>query len=353
MADRFLRFPRLLNHRRWCVNGRIPDASFLQQLVYGANHVMAQRRKVIMCTPQRCELWWIGASGTTNLWRARFHTGHGASKLQFKVALSASVDSSAADPRLTFSLTDVGAATTTTRTIRQGVSYGTTTDGPSAFVYREPVMACSPNTTYELLVQAIDYIRPQSLAITEVATTSMSADYYHDLEPGIETPIYDSIRQRILEGYSNMWRRNGAHLLSWSEVGWIDGGSNFPGNQSLTSATWQNLVDRSSTSVSSSTPGYYLGYAPHRLCRISDGNTLNVVFAAYASCSAGTADIRLQDSTGTRCSLTGIGTTPQWYSTTTTIANTNTMTDKVDLQYQKNGGGNVNIRAVSLYTYLA
>jgi hypothetical protein len=348
----FLSYPRLINHKRWARNGQIPDAAFLRALVDGQNHIMAQRRKCIIATPVRCELWWSGASGTTNLWRVRCHTGHGASKLRFKIGMASNVSSSAADPRIDIDVTEAGGATTT-RTVRAGVSYSTTTDGPSAFVFRSPTVAVDPDTTYEILVKAIDYIRPQSLAITEESSSDFTDDYYHNIEPGVETSIWDTIRQRTLEGLSNLWRRNGTHLLSWSEVGWIDGGATFPGGVALNSAspTWTNLVDRSSTSVSASSAGFYLGHTPSQLCRMSDGNTLNVVLAVYGAMSAGTGSIRLQDSTGTRCSLTGIGTTPQWYTTTTTIANTNTMTGKVDIQFQTTGGS-FTARAVSLYTYL-
>lgn len=355
MSTAFLQYPRLLNHKRWCKNGDVPDATFLRDLVYAQNHIMACRRKVILRHPVKTFYGnggiTYGLTGTTNLWRTRFHSGYGAARLRFLLPILRSASSSAADPRIDIDVTVAGGATTT-RTIRSGVIAGAS-DGPDRIEWRKPVVNISANTTYEILIKAIDYCRPLGVVIMEEATPTMTADYYHNFEPGIEQPIYDSTRQSILQGLSQLWRRNGSHLLGWTNV---DKSGTWEAAPTYASTTWTNVVD-AATSVSSSSAGYYLGdtsYLLDKWCRLSDSNTLDVVLAVYGSMSAGsTGEVRLEDSTGTRCSITGIGTTAQWYTTTTTISNCDTL-GKVDLQARTSNVANtLTLRAVSLYTYLA
>jgi hypothetical protein len=59
----------------------------------------------------------------------------------------------------------------------------------------------------------------------------------------------------------------------------------------------------------------------------------------------------LQNSAGTVVSIAGIGTTPQWYTTTTTIDTASL--GKCDLQFRQSDATNqLSLHAVSLYTYL-
>jgi hypothetical protein len=355
--------PRQINHKRWCKNGDIPDASFLRELVYGQNHIMSARRKVIFRHPIHTfhgngglSGGFSAAAGTTNLWRALFHSGHGCTRLRFLIGFAATTNASATDPRIDIDVTEFGSpGSTLTTTLRAGASLGGTENGPNRILWRKPVSeTLVDNQQYEILIKAIDYATPLGLCVIEEAQTSLNNDYFHAIEPGIDTPIYDSIRERTLQGLSEIWRHNGSHLLNWTFVGTSLAPWTPP---TYSSTTWTNVVD-GSTSVSSSTPGYYLGdsggYRLENWCRLSDDTSLNVVFGAYASMSAGsTGEVRLQNGGGTVCSLTGITTTPQWHTTTTTINGTDTL-DKVDLQARTSNGANtLTLHAVSLYTYLA
>jgi hypothetical protein len=349
-----IQYPRLANHKRYAKNGDIPDVAFLRQLIDGQNHLMRYRRKTVFRAPCNMTSPFAGSAGTTNRWRFRFHSGYGAKRLRFSFGFGMDVSSASTDPRIDIDVTVAGGATTT-RTIRSGaivdLAKGVLTT-PSTIDWRRPVVNISANTTYEVLVKAIDYCRPLGLVAFEEADTDTSVDYYHEFEPGSEQPVYDSIRQRILEGYSNMWRRNGSHLLNWTDV-------DDTGPGTFASTTWTNVVD-GSTSVSASTPGFYLGDTGYRLdqwCRLSDQTALTCVFAVYGSMSASnTGEVRLQDASGTvvsSASLPVITTTPQWYAAAVTIQNCDTL-GKVDLQARTSNAANtLTLNAVSLYTYLA
>jgi hypothetical protein len=356
MANRYAyrQFPRLVHANRFAANGNIPDAQFLGELVFGQNHIMAHRRKVVFRVPARMDSVRVGSAGTINLWRFRFHAGYGATKLQFLIAFGVDVNSASGDPRIDIDVTEAGGATTT-RTVRAGAVIDATkgvTTTPSLIQWSRISADITANTTYEVLVKTIDYCRPLGMTVIESANTSLSTDYFHELEPGVDQPIYDSTRQRTLQGLSQIWRRNGSQLLNWS----------FPDTTSSSSAptfastTWTNVID-ATTAVAASSAGFYLGDSNFRLnqwCRLSDATTLDVVLAVHASMSAGsTGEVRLQDSGVTRCSITGITTTPQWHTTSTTIANCDTL-GKVDLQARTSNAANtLTLNAVSLYTYLA
>ncbi len=353
----FYKYPRVLQPKRWCKNGCVPDGSFIRTVGDAQNHIMRFRRKVILCHPVMTfygngglSYGSTSAAGTTNLWRVRFHSGHGAARLRFAIAND---DTGSTNPRITIDATIAGGATTS-RTIYLGLqASGGSRRGPSSLNWRYPTINISANTTYEILVKAIDTACPLGITAIEESTSDVTADYYFNYEPGAGTPIYDVIRQRYLQGLSEMWRHNGSHLLSWTHVNNTGSPQAAP---TFNSATWTNVVDRSSTSVSASTPGFYLGDSGYRLdnrCRLSDGTTLNVVFAVYASTNVGsTGEVRLHDGSSAICSVTGIGTTAQWYTSTTTISNCDTL-GKVDLQARDSTPNTLTLHAASLYTYLA
>lgn len=341
-------YPSLVHHRRWARNGMIPDAKFCKALVRAQNHVVAYRRKTFLTAGDWTNAF-SGASGSTVMHRFRCHTGYGATHITFDL-LAAHVqgDGLGDDPSIQIDVTEAGGATTTvTRHLGQNQDDGDSPDLISELIVPVPV---DPDTTYEVTITAIDYARIMSVGAHEEASNLIdeSTTFFVEDSPTLFFPIYDSLRVITVGGMSDMWKRNGSHLLSWTR-----NGSSSP---TFTTTTWTNIVD-STTAVAASTAGYYLGdtglsLAPH--CRISTPTTCNVVFAAHASCAGGsTGEVRLQDSTGTRISLAGIGSTSQWYTTTTSFADVTTL-GKLDLQARVAAGGStLTLNAVSMYCYVA
>lgn len=347
MAIAPLPYPRLIHSRRFARNGFVTEAAFAKQLVDGQNHIMAYRRKTFLTANETAPA--AGSAGTVTRYRAYGHTGHGATHVGFIVGIGLDTTSTGASPSV-----KVSATTATTGTVTQdvyaGLFNGTPTDSPSEITYHDGRLAVTANETVQIVVSTSDYARIFSILVYEIASdiVDSAVNYYQEVTPAAQYPIWDSTRQVHNVGMSQIWRHNGGHIMTW------------PGSGTGTSptytggTTWTNVID-SATSVTANTAGFYLGNVGLDLSGMQRyGDTsLNVVFAAHLSCTgSATADVRLEDSSGTICSMTGKGTASAWYTATTTIS-LSTL-DKADLQFRTSNAANtVTLNAVSLYAYLA
>jgi len=334
-ADAF--YLTLLQHKEWARNGSVPHHAFARRVLETMNHVSKNRRKTVAqwsTTPNDEDQPRSGFN------RGYFRTGHAATHVVFVlyVGCTGSADGSAG---YTASLTEVGGATQS-RTGHMSSIVGTGNLGPTDNSTSITPFAVSPNTEYTWSVEVTMSARIRGGLIHERATDE-TLDYFSDSRPSADHPINDSLREEMLVGLSETWKKNGSHLLSWPSHR----------NPPFTSTTWTNVLDDATTAPGATTPGFYLSDLQQH-CRLSEPTTLRVKLCAYGDCAGGsTGEIRLEDSTGTRCSLTGIGATTQWYTTTTTIANVDTMT-KVDLQARVAAGGSTfTLHSVDLWTYVA
>ncbi len=344
--------PRILHAKRFARNGSVPDASFTREIISAQNHIMRYRRKVLF---RSGSVFTTGDSHasfmTTARWRS--HLGYAATRVKFLLLFGADVANGATDPRVTISATIAGGATTSTvvrcgQIMDSGVGVK---NAPSLIAVRRASIEVQPNTTYEFSVSRTDsYVRPLSILAYEESDPDFSQDYYHQNQTGVNGAIVDSTRQRTLEGLSNTWRRNGAQLLNW-----CDADTSLA--STFTSTTWVNVLNPLLSTVTSSSPGFFLGdedFRLGRMCRLSSNGELNCVIAAYGSMSAGsTGEVRLESASGTVCSISGISTTPQWYFGPVNLQDVGTL-DKVDLQARTSNAANtLTLHAFSLYTYLA
>lgn len=354
------RYPTRLDWERWCRNGDIPDAALARLFERYQNHIMAWRRKVIfeVCGDLLGATSAIGATDAdTTYWRSRFHSGHGASEIRFRLLCGRSRTQPPHSPRVEIDVTEVGGGTTTL-TINFGNfgdDYVNVTDAPDELVEFRRGVSILADTDYTVAVRGIGGGRPVAVDCYEYADPEVDDDrnYFIEIGPSGEFPIYDLLRQRLTEGLSQMFLANGAHLITFAGLG--DGSA-----RSITGTTWTNLIDGSSTSVSASTPGYDFDNESDGgalletllpLCRLSAGNDLPITLAVFGNTSAGsTGEFRLEGSGGTACSITGITTTLQWHTTDTTLQNVDSIT-KVDPQLRNGTGGQTtNVYAVSVYT---
>jgi hypothetical protein len=338
---------------RFARNGMIPSSAFVggsSGFSGRQNHSLSYRRKCFLATGDFDNAP-TGVVGDTVLYRAYCHTGHATTHIGFRIGMGLDSHASATDPRIEVKITISGGASTTA-TVRHGINSDGTSDAPYQMSVRRLTIAANADTRYEIEIKAINYARPVFVVAYEIAPAIIdeATDYFHESQVSVGHPVFDNLRSRALIGMSQMWRHNGSHLLTWP--GAVDGTS-----PTYSTATWTNVLD-ATTAVAASSAGYYLGGDADtyltRHCRQSDGTTLNVVLAVHGSCSIlNTGEVRLEDSTGTRCSITGITTTPQWHVATTTIANVDTM-GKVDLQARTGSVINTfTLNAACLFSYLA
>ncbi len=341
-----LQQPKYINHEKWCANGLVPDVRFLNLALRSQNHAMAYRRKTFM-TWGDWDNSFAGTTGTSYLWRFRCHTGYGATHIEFMLGMGLDLNGYGTTPVTTIDVTIAGGATTT-YTFDYGSDATATADSPSRVIWMDPKVAVSANTTYEVTISTAQFARPISVCAYEVASDVVddSVSYFNETQPNTFTPVYDGLREKLLVGLSNMWKRNGSHLYTWAGDG--DGV-----NPTYNSTTWTNIID-GSTTYGAAIPGIILNTDDQlsALCRYKDSaaQTLSVVMAVHGSTNSGsTGAVRFYDGSTTLASITNISTTPQWYTTTVSAFD---LPEKVYIEARDSTPNTLTLNAVCLYAYL-
>lgn len=351
-ATASLIIPRLIQPRRWHTNGRPPDVRYLRDVIRAQNHTVAYRRKTFFSWGD-LDAPHAASASELKLFRFRCHTGHGATHLGFLLGLGRTDvgNAATATPYVNVGVTPAGGSVTNVR-VYGGQTNGTVTDAPSTILWRQVQVPVSGATTYEVIISAVERARVLSACAYEIAGREVdpSVDWYVAEQPGVEAPVFDGTRERILRGMSEMWRRNGTHLYTWPGAG--------TGVNPTFGASWTNVIDDGTGGANSATPGVYLlgdsTYDMATHCRRSDGATIDVVLAAHGSVAAGSdGEVRIVDSsTGSAVATLGsIGTSSQWYSTTATISNAD-LGRKYDLE-ARSAASTLTLNGVSVYSYLA
>ncbi len=290
------------------------------------------------------------SAGTVTVARAFVHTGYGATNLVFHIGMGlVSAPGVTATPRVDVTCTISGGAATTESVFYGINSGGVVTDAPDEIAYHVVKVAVSPATNYEVLVQAFSYARVLSISCYEEASNEIdtAVDYFANPHAAVGGPIVDITRQEILQGLSQLWRRNGPMLMCWP------GETTDPTNATT---TWTNVID-STTAVAASSAGWFIAgdgdETGEMLCRLSDAKAFDAVLAVYSSMSgAATGEVRFQDAGGTICSVTGLGAAAGWRTQAVTIAGTDAL-GKCDLQFRtSNVASTITIHAVSLFAFL-
>ena len=347
MAVALKRYPRRIDHKRSARNGHVPQATFKGRLLHAQNHALAYRRKHFFSWGDIDNLHG-GSAGTVTRFRFRCHTGHGATHITALLGLAPVDNSAAADPSVNLVVTEAGGSALPTESVHYGLGDGSPEGSPDEVTEFKLRVAVSANTTYEVEIQTVDYARIRDVCAYEEASPIIdtSVDFYVDEAVGsVGFPVFDSHREDHVRGMSEMWRRNGAHLYSYAGIN----------SNSIATTTWTGFFDGTTAVAADSTKVVFNdvdNYA--QMLRASDGQVLDVVFAVYAQAVGGnTGEVRLQDSGGTICSITGVTTTLQWHTTTTTISGFDVLAG-VDLQRRvSNAAHSMTLYAVSLYAYLA
>lgn len=355
MPNAILHYPFTIHHKRDARNSHIPQAPFKSRLIRAQNHAMAYRRKYFGSWGD-FDNRMSGDSATDARFRWRCHTGHGKDVhivVEGIAGLHDTVIGAPVDPAVNLICTAAGGAALPTETFHYGNSDGSPTDAPDEWGHFKLRVPVSANTTYECVVNTVDYGRILSMSAYEEASPVIDTgvDYYvQETATSVGFPVFDQQREDQLVGLSNMWRHNAGHLYSYMGP---STGVLSPGT------TWQNLFD-GSTTITSASPRVtlYPGSETPVLGRASDssGTVIDVVFAAYAQATGGnTGEIRLRDPSDsvTLCSLTGITTTLQWHTTTATITDLQDIYEAVVEFRNSNGAHSIQIDAISLYLYLA
>lgn len=356
------RLPKRLQHLRWARNGSIPDAWPIRCAVDSVNTSIAYAKKCFLnaCAPLGTM---APGAGPTTVWRARMRTGVGTTQLRFKVIMGfgeAGFGGGGSDPNpyIEISVTPSGGSPET-----KNCSYGshddaTTPDPPNSLAHRMRWFAADPLTVYEIAITAYGGARPLSVTGYEWAEPTIDEDRgFAVIEPAARFPILDTVRQSIVNAAVDAFLNNRIHLFTWSGLG-------TGSARTISSATFTNLVDGSSTTTSASTPGQYWGAEGagdgaltdlEPWCRLKDGDDLPVTISAYAvaSSAAATGQVRFEDSAGNGFQVGSIdNSSTKWWSADTTWQNVSAIASsgKMDIKARNTTGGqSVSVYAVSAW----
>jgi len=344
--------PQIIDVTDFCKNGDAPQAALWQGFTRRVNRIWRWNRKEVFRWNGRYS--WGSASGTAtvNRWRFRCHTGPMAK--QFAVMAMVAMDDTkvAVDPNVKVTFTAVGAGVDGSAGFFFGESPSTATvvDAVPGIAIMTSYVTCTADETYEVVWQDKDGSRLVGGCIWEVSKFGSPQNGYLRSGYTIGSPIYDSKREALLEAATNYWNRGAAHLFNWC----VDLGAS-PRTRSGTSSL--NLIDDSSSTVSSATPGLVVDLT---YCNTLSQAEVPVVFAVYASKDAtGTRDgiIVVKNSSGTvlLTVTVPVSSAAGWYTTTGTLPASEA---KYDIQSSiptggGGGAGPLSVGAVSLYQYLA
>jgi hypothetical protein len=178
----------------------------------------------------------------------------------------------------------------------------------------------------------------------EVPVASDTANGFVAQDYSIGQDILDTDRGDISDLAVSLWKRQGATVLSWSSS--LDADA-----PSTTASTAVNWIDGSSTSPSSSTPGYVLDMRyKTTLSRSSDGVPCVLAVCGKSSGTHGTLKIVDSDGNDVDSIADGWTTSASWQTAAITLPATK---DKYDLFISSNGTDTFTLYAVSIFEYLA
>ena len=344
-----------IQHRRYALNGDIVYGALVKKIADALNWTALYSRKFVGMVSQNFANVAAGAAGTTSVWRFYMHTGFGVRRLRFRVLMAPTTTAAAVDPYMDVQVTESGGGTTTSTGFHFAGYSTSTTIVPSECSGGEiPPVTVTDNTTYEILVRAIDYARPLAICIFEEGAARISAadEVGVDAQVGVGSPLLDDQHDDWATSAVYLWQKNAAQLISWN-AGKLTGPG--PSNPSrANSATYRNLIDSSSTTPSAATPGFRLDLQYRN--RSTPGATVPVVMAVWAQRTAGAGTVadnrvRLYDGTN-EIVVSGIGNTAQWYTTTGTMAaSDNVKWDPQARTAVDAGGDTIEVSAIALYQH--
>lgn len=333
--------PPQVQTRRHTRNDQVPHAMLLKRVANGLNWVALRAGKSFV---QGAQSWssWGGAqdSSDTEWCWACGRTGYATVLVRHQLLVAPAYRSGIPadeDPYVYVEQLDVDAASTSNS---DEWHYGRVHDsagilGPGSLAIGKIDTVVSPNTEYQWTLHGVNSARIISWTAFELSLVSGADDSLDGVtDPSafvVEAPISAASIQDLLEAGTDLWKKNGAHLASWTA---------FESTAGTTSATY---LDHGAAGP------LILPVRYHNTARRDhDGEGIPCVFCARASSENGnTSGVRLIDTADSSvlAELTGFGTTPEWKSVEFELPST---TEEAQVQVKSDGLDTVKNWAYSL-----
>lgn len=348
-APQIIQTPTPIHVARYARNGLVPHAVYESEIASSLNFAAAVRTKQLFSGG--CAVNAIPSSDIVPRvrWRFAAHTGPLLGKIWCRVLLARADKASGGGgaSTVTLYLTNADGSTVYGSGLyaRGGNGSGAAvTDTPDEYAQGDIEIFGVPADTdvYGYIEDGIG-ARVISACVYEESLPLYAANgYVVPSQCAATMPIYDARRKTMYELATRLWKRGAAHLFNWT----VDKQSS---PRTINNGIAKNIIDNTSTIVSTATPGPTIDL---RYCRTRARSTVPCVFAVYASMSgaADTGEVYLMDSTATPLATISIsGTAAKWYTVAVDLPAT---LAKYDLQFgNPDALETLSVGAASLYQY--
>ena len=355
-------------------NGIVPPGPHLTAMVHYANHILAQRCKILGrfvtgpstgTTTTYPDAYDSSAAVTT--WYLRFHTSPAASAVVARHILIP---------------TDAPATGGGGPTAPNSLGYWTTTpdgggDTVQASMYQTTRVTAASNivpdqwggivdqiwstisadTSYQAKLTVQDQFRPIGCVIFEVpriALNTATDTYAVDLSKfHAGAPIYDRDTADLLATLTRMWKRGGSNFFNWGCP------STTAARGGLTTTTATNILDGTTGAWAADSAGFQCDPQFHGSIETYNSGTNRETVPVHcwavfkSSSGAQTATVVFRDQNATIATLTTTSTTAAYVTSSTTWVAPSNATMKMDVMASCSGGATVSLYACGMYQYEA
>ncbi len=335
---------------RYARNGSYPHTVLQAQMANEANKLVVYRTKEVARFVQPIGSLAPAAGGSdTTLWRFAFHSGPYTSTLFVKFYSSQPDQDSPGQASATLTIETVTPATVGTATLNQGVYTPSPNNVPSNFRSTQLVLVdgsgvapIPPDTDLFGTLAVVNQSRILAISVSEGSINPDTDDGFAQTKFALGTPIYDEDRGDVTGLLRDMWKSGSSHLWNYA----VQSDANAVTNSTTTA---KNVIDNSSTSVTTATPGATLDLTNCSTVRRASAG-VPVTFKVYAARTVSNGSVTLRDSGGSAVLTVSITGAAGWYSVTGNLPATKA---KYDIWYVAGAAGTCTFYASSLYLYEA
>lgn len=324
-----------------------------------ANAVGVQRQKILF----KKSIRYTEAYNTVtaaDTWRCQFHTSPNIKDVEVLMVLGRidhnPVGGGALNSRVRWTTTPSGGGPTNQDYIyHYNYNSASAVIVPDDMISRRQRWGLSGDTTYTAQLRQEDKLRVLSATIFEVPKTAVLSTDTNIIDPSpyYETgPIYDAAANEFQTVLTKLWKTMGTHHFAWC--------ADADTGQTVTSATFTNLIDGTTTAYGANTQGFITWPNYHGSLETVDSgaNTEGIPVTIYAwlqTMAGGTAECRFVDGTGTIGTLTSTSTSGEWVSSNVVwTVDTTATTEKIDVSFRNTvGTKQTTCFAAGMYEYEA
>lgn len=339
--------PSPIPEDRFAQNGDMPSSSAFRRAAWAYNHASLSQRKMVFSGSHYTQSTPAPSSTVETNYYFCFRTGHNVESVSAIIGMApASAVSGTNQAACIFKVYDGSSTLTADPIYYPHVSAGTYT--PSDVMWGEVSIDVDPDTVYVGQIEQDYYSRIHSVCVYEKARqVAVSTDdgVANPLLWETSRPIYDAGVQDLAQTGTKLWQGNATQLVSWSR-------HSVASPRTVTSTTYTNIVDGSSTAWGAASPGFQFDTQYHNTTNGDVPVELGV--RATRTGGSGTLSVKIINSAGDVIEKTGIDQTASY---TPCDTSTHTITaapgEKYDIMARISFGSTWEIQAVGLWEYEA